>query len=235
VRKIPLSASLLTFLDDLEFTEAALSAHPETADFALPFREEIEAWEPIFKKEREGRRNVTRAEALVAVRNTQLDATTTRFGASALGEAGGDRKNASFRKFFPIAPSQFIRKPLRKQCEHTLNAMIPELDKLDKNHPLAAYSAPLAALAKDALKALDARSKAKAQRSLATSDVDEWKEGVNALRLTAHAELLKIAAENGFNRAWADAFFQSDPTAAGDDADPPPKGSPETGDKAESP
>src|SRR5687768_11365536 len=143
MRKIPTSASLLTFLDDLEYTEAALSAEPETSDFALPFREEIEAWEPIFKKEREGRRNVTRAEAVVAVRNTQLDTTTTRFGASALGETGGDRKGSFFRKFFSIAPSQFIRQPLRKQSEHTLNVMVAELEKLDAKHPLRPYAAPL--------------------------------------------------------------------------------------------
>jgi hypothetical protein len=241
VRKIPHSASLLTFLDDLEYTEAALSADPEAADFALPFREEIEAWEPIFKKEREGRRKAVRAEALVAVRNAQLDTATTHFGASALAEAGGDRKHPAFRRFFPVAPSQFIRKPLRKQCEHTLNVMVPEIDKLDDQiqtsqnklppantntntntdtkNTLRAFAEPLARLAKDALLALDARTKAKAQKSAAASDVDEWKEGVNALRLTAHAELLKIAAEKGFSRSWVDSFFLSEPASQADNDD----------------
>jgi hypothetical protein len=227
VRKIPHSAPLLTFLDDIEYTEAALSADADAADFALPFREEIEAWEPIFKKEREGRRNAVRAEAIVAIRNAQLDSTTTEFGASALEEAGGDRKDAAFRRFFPVAPSQFIRKPLRKQCEHTLHVMIPEIHKLDPENPLRAFAAPLASLAKSALLALDARAKAKAQRSTASSDVDEWKEGVNALRITAHAELLKVAAEKGLPRSWVDSFFQSEPAQNGDDnnADraPPPR------------
>jgi hypothetical protein len=222
MRKIPMTASLLTFLDEIEYEHAALSADDETKELAKPFEEELEAWEAVFKKEREGRRSVIRAEALVAVRNAQLDTATIRFGASVLGEAGGDRKGAFFRRFFSVAPSQFVRQPLRKQCEHTLNVMAAELDKLDKKHALRAFAEPLAKLAKGALASLDARAKAKADRSRGANDVEEWKEGVNALRLSTYAELLKIAAEKGYTRAWADSFFPSEATSGGEEAPAPP-------------
>ena len=106
-----------------------------------------------------------------------------------------------------------MRQPLRKQCETTLNVVIAELDKLDPKHALRAFTSPLSTLAKAALKALDVRNKAKAERTMSSNDVDEWKEGVNALRLTTYAELLKIAAEKGYGRAWADSFFPVDASA----------------------
>jgi hypothetical protein len=233
MRKIPPTASLLTYLDDLDYSEAALSADEEAAELASPFRDEIEAWDGVFKGERQSRRSVIRSEAVVAVRNGQLDRYTLRFGASVLGEAGGDRKGTFFRRFFSVAPSQFVRQSLRKQCERTLHVMLVELEKLEPKHPLRVHAAPLEGFAKAALAALDARSKVKAERGIAANDVDEWKEGVNALRLTTYAELLKIAAEKGYGRAWADAFFPSDAGGATEAPEPPPAPAPAGDDKPE--
>jgi hypothetical protein len=210
MRQIPISSSLLSFLDDLEYTEAALAADDDTHELAKPFRDEIKEWDGIFKAERESRRAVTRAEAVVAVRNAQLDAHTSQFGARVLAEGGNDRKGPFFRRFFPVAPSEFVRRPLRKQAEHTIHVMVVELGKLDKKHALRPFAASLEKLAKAALSALDARTQSKGDRGIAGHDVDEWKEGVNALRLSTYAELLKIAADVGRSRAWADAFFRSD-------------------------
>ncbi len=218
MRRIPLSASLLTFLEQLEYPEAALSAEEETSELAKPFRDQIAEWDNIFKQERAGRRSVVRAEAIVAVRNVQLDRHTVRFGASVLGETGGDRRSPFFRRFFPVAPSQYVRQPLRKQCEQTLNVMVVELEKLDKKHTLRSFVSPLTSLAKSALSALDARTKVKSERTMGASDIEEWKEGCNAMRLSVYAELLKIAAEKGYGRAWADSFFPSE-TAVGGEAE----------------
>src|SRR3954462_3230110 len=103
-----LSTSLLVYLDELEYIEAALSADKDTEDLAKPFHDEIVGWDVIFKKERTGRRNVVRADAVVGVRNAQVDTGTVKFGASALAEAGGDRTSPKFRRYFPVAPSQFV-------------------------------------------------------------------------------------------------------------------------------
>lgn len=237
MRKIPLSSSLSTFLDVLEYVEAALSADDETAELAKPFHEQIEEWEGVFKKERSGRRAVVRAEAVVAVRNARLDAITTRFGASVLAEAGGDRKSPYFRRFFTVAPSQVVRQPLRKQAEHTLHVFAAELEKLEKKHPLRAHLAPLTSLAKSALAALDERTKAKSERTMSANDVDEWKEGCNALLLSTYAELLKLAAEKGLGRAWPDSFFPSERATAetGEPATPGGDAAPATPEAGEQP
>ena len=216
MQKIPLSAALLTFLEGLEFSEAALAADEETVDFVQPFTDAMADWDGVFKEERESRRQVIRANALVAVRNARLDMKTTRFGASVLAEVGGDRKALFFRRFFTTSPSVFIRQGLRKQSETTLNIIVTELGKLEKKHPLRGYLEPLTDLAKSAIAALDARTKVLGDRTIGANDVTEWKEGVNALRLSTYAELLKIAAEKGYPRSWADSFFPSD--SAGADA-----------------
>jgi len=178
MRQLPLSAGLLTFLDELEFTEAALSADEETAELAKPLLEQIELWEAIFKAERQSRRAVTRAEAVVALRNVKLDAHTTKFGASVLAEASGDRKSPFFRRFFTVAPSAFVRQPLRKQCEVTLHVMAAEIGKLDKKHPLKGFGASLSNLATEALAALEVRTKAKAERATAGNAVDSLTVGM---------------------------------------------------------
>ncbi|MFO0555629.1 MAG: hypothetical protein U0271_45040 [Polyangiaceae bacterium] len=229
MRQIPISHSLLTYLDDLEFTEAALLASEDTVDLAVHHTEELESWGAMAQKERLARREVTRSEAVVSVKNAVLDGTTTKFGVGVLGEAGGDRKSAFFRRFFSAVPSEFVRRPLRKQAEATLQIMLAELERLAADHPLRAYVAPLKAQAEGALAALDARTKAKSARSVSAHEVEEWKEGVNTLRLSTYAELLKRAADGGKGRGWADAFFRSDAAvASGDEEGTDPAAGPAT-------
>lgn len=229
MRKTALSASLLTFLEQLEYTEAALSADEETVDLAAPFADQIGEWADVFKKERAGRRAVVRAEAVVSVRNARLDQKTVKFGANVLAETGGDRKTGFFRRFFAKAPSAFVRLPLRKQCEQTLAVVVVELAKLEPTHVLKPYQEPLTSLAKAALEALDARTKAKGERTIGASDIDEWKEGCNTLSLSTYAELLKLAAEKGYARSWADSFFPSEATAAAETEEAPAPGGADDG------
>lgn len=163
----------------------------------------------MFTKERAGRREVVRADAVVQVRDGQLDRTTLRFGGQLLVEANRDRKSPLFRRYFPFAPSEYVRQPLRVQCEHTLDVVAKELEKLDKKSPLRPYGATLETQAKAALSALSARTQAKAARGTNASYVEEWKEDVNRLRLSTYAALLQIAADNSYGKAWADTFFMT--------------------------
>jgi hypothetical protein len=210
MRAISIQRSVVHFLDHLEATEAALAAHPDTKALAAPFTEAIGEFEGIFSKERAARRAVTRAQAVLTVGDTLLDIDTTRFGGYALVEAGQDRANPSFRQLFPKAPSQLIRWNLRKQCEHTLHVIVPLLAKLDAASLLKPFAVVLEGRAQAVLTALDARTKAKAALSSVSVEVEEWKDGVNRLRLSTYAELLKVAAEKKYPRSFADAFFLSE-------------------------
>ena len=127
MRKLVIASSLSLYLDQLEFTEAALAAGDDTAGLALPFGEAITEWEGVAQRERASRRAVTRAEAVVSVLDQRLDELTAAFGGALLVEAKMDRKSTLFRRFFPTAPSEFVRGNLRKQCEATRDRILAEL------------------------------------------------------------------------------------------------------------
>lgn len=223
MRQIPISSSLLTFLDELEFTEAALHADPLAAELAEAFETEIAAWPEIFQRQRAARRAITRAHALVAVLDGNLDRITVRFGGQALVEANQDRKSPAFRRFFPTAPSEFVRSALRKQCERTRDVIVPELEKLPADAPLRTFAAPLLSAAKSAIAALATRAKAQGEAATVSSDVIEWKEGINRLRITTHAELIKLAAAQNLGRTWPNVFFRTAEIARSeDDGEEPP-------------
>lgn len=209
MRRLALSSSLLVFLEELEFTEVALSSREETKDLACAYRDELETWERIFKQYRQARHAIIHADAIVAVRDQELDEVTTKFGRALLAEVNGDRKSPLFRRFFADAPSEFVRRPLRKQCEYTLNRIVPELNQLPDESPLKAFAKPLAEAAQRGIDALDARAKVVAERASVSIDVEEWKEGVNRLRTSTYAALLQIGNEKGNPKTFAKSFFRA--------------------------
>src|SRR5262249_20623521 len=159
------------------------------APLAAAFEEQIGGWTAIFNAERSSRRNVTRSEAFVAVRNAQIDRLTSRFASMVKAQNA-----ALLQRFFgTTTPSRFITQALRRQCEKTRDVVLVELDKLDANHPLRTFAAPLKAACDAALDALDARNGAKGARQTVANDADEYKEAVNRLRTTTYADLLKVA------------------------------------------
>jgi hypothetical protein len=60
------------------------------------------------------------------------------------------------------------------------------------------------------------------------NDVLEWKEGINALRLTTYAELLKISVEKGLPKSWVESFFRPADDSTDDAADVEPPAAPPT-------
>ena len=202
MQQIPLGRSLLHFLERLEATEAALSADPDAQHLAPAVQQSIDDWMPIFNKEREGRRNIVRSQAVINVANVRLDVYTTNFVNIAKGAAA-----ALLALWIKVAPSRFINGPLRKQAETTLNFIVPEVAKLPSDHILSPFGTELGVRAGAAVTALDARSKAMGTNGGIRNDVLEYKEGVNVLRTNTYAELLKIATAKGYPRSWVEAFF----------------------------
>jgi hypothetical protein len=95
----------------------------------------------------------------------------------------------------------------------------PRAPEAAADSPLKPFAASLSKGIKEALSALDERSKAKGARQAASNEIDEWKEGINALRTTTYAELLKVATEKGLGKAWGETFFRSSSSASGSDAE----------------
>jgi hypothetical protein len=99
--------------------------------------------------------------------------------------------------------------------------MVPELAKADKKSPLKPFGAQLEEQAKLAVEALDDRNKARSSRTTQKTEIDEWKDGVNRLRLATYGALLDIAAQQSLHRKWADDFFRTGKVAEEDvDVDP---------------
>ena len=99
--------------------------------------------------------------------------------------------------------------------------MVPELAKADKKSPLKPFGPQLEDQAKLSLEALDDRNKARSLRATQKNEIDEWKDGVNRLRLSTYGALLDIAAQGALHRNWADGFFRTG-KVADDDAEPNP-------------
>ncbi len=153
MRKLPIHRRSLFFLEELEFSEAGLSADSDAAPLSSAFRDALDEWEPLFKKERLARRSEVRAQAVVVVRNQSLDTSTVRFGALARATAPG-----ILERCFKVAPGKFVRGNLRKQCETTQSVIVPEIAKLSADHALKPLGAQLDALAASAVTALDHRA-----------------------------------------------------------------------------
>lgn len=219
MRLIPLNYSLGVYLADLQYTDAALAANPETADLVATTGEAIASFDAIAKAERDARHAVDRADAVVTVCDQTLDEWTTQAGVIVFAAAGGDRSSPFFRRFFLVAPSSFVRFGLRKQCQQTLDALVPEMKKLDPSHPLAALAPSLEQASKAGLDALDKRGKAMSARGMVANDVREWKDGINRMRTRLHLELQRRAVEKGRGKDWADAFFRRGPSSESSDAD----------------
>jgi hypothetical protein len=205
MRKLPLRRSSLFFQEEIEFSQAGLVADPDAAPLSSAFHDALDDWEPLFKKERLARRAEVQAQAVVVVCNHRLDTATIRFAALARATAPD-----VLERCFKMTPAKFVRGNLRKQCEVTKSVIVPEIAKLPADHPLKPFGAQLDALASAAITALDNRATEAGKRQSVSNDVLEWKEGINALRTTTYAELLKISVEKGLPKSWVESFFRQE-------------------------
>lgn len=224
MRQIAISRALSYFLEELWYTEAALAADPDAADLASAFDATITEWDEVSQRERLARRALVRADAVVAVRDEHIDTETKRFATLLKFEAGNDTKGTFYKRFFTEAPSTFVGRNLRDQCEQTRDRMVPEIRKQPETSLLRPFADRLLDFAKSALAALTVRTKARGENASVASDVADWKEGVNRLRTITYAELLKRAAEKKYSKDWVETFFRRDDgsaTAGGDEPDEP--------------
>ena len=92
---------------------------------------------------------------------------------------------------------------------------------MGESNPLFRFAALLDDAAKAGLDALDARAQARGTAAGVMLDVEEWKEGVNRLRMSTYGALLGIAAENNYPRSWAESFFSGPASSGADDGEEP--------------
>jgi hypothetical protein len=214
MKRLQESRSMSYYLSELIFTEAALGAHPTTSALAASCSILVNGWFALSQKEQESRHDVTRAGAVVRVKMQTLDLLVRKFAGLVLVESNQDRESVFFRRFFPAAPSAVAKKRLAKQVDFVRSAIVPEIDRLEEGHPLKGSRDALLNAAEEALEAIEARKLAKFTRASIARDIEEWKLEVNAFRMTAFGDLMRIAANEGYPRSWAEGFFRMDSTYA---------------------
>lgn len=224
MRQLGLSRALTYFFEELWSPEAALAADPDAADLAPHFDAAVAEWDEVAQRERLARRALVRADAVVAVRNEHIDTETSRFAALLKFEAGSDTKGTFYKRFFTEAPSTFVARNLRDQCEQTRDRMVPEIRKQPATSLSLPFADRLLEFAKNALASLTVRTRARGENATVASDVTDWKEGINRLRTTTYAELLERATEKKYGKDRVETFFRRDDgsaTATGDELAPP--------------
>ncbi|MDX9723415.1 MAG: hypothetical protein RBU37_21885 [Myxococcota bacterium] len=205
MKRLSLGSSLDTFIDSLEYTQAALAAEPLTATLVAAVDELIEEGEALLVADRRSRRALTQKWALVAVCDLHLDLVEKK--AFKLAEVQDPALRAKMSK---SATSAFLRSSYLKQCTHTTTIILPLLRALADGHPVKPYATEIETTCTALMAALEGRDKARGERALAAQRFEDWKEGANRFRTTLHAQLVGLAMSNGFEKSWADGFFPSE-------------------------
>ncbi|MCP4605619.1 MAG: hypothetical protein GY847_34715 [Proteobacteria bacterium] len=209
MKTLSTTRSMQHYHNELVYTEAALGASLFTAPLTGSYGELVDEWFDYVKKQRDARQAVTRANAVLHVKDQVLDWTIRKFVGVLLVEVNQNRESTLFRRFFPIQPSKLVRQPLVKQIDYTKSSLVPEIDTLEEGHALKAHKDEILAAALDAEEALKKRARVIAVRKSVSYDMEEWKSKVNTLRMTTLGALMKIAGDNGYPRAWAESFFNT--------------------------
>ncbi len=207
MKRIPQSYSIVAYRNELLFSQAATAADPDAAGHAAAFEGLLGEALSLAGKAFNALAAVTQAHAVVAVADALSDRAIMRLGREALVESEGQRDRPPYSVLFNVAPSEIAGWPLRKACGYVRDRLVPAAATLPEGSRLRPLIAEAALRATAAIEALDRRSAAEGARALVGAEVDEWKEGVNRLRLATYGELLKTAATKGYGRAWADTFF----------------------------
>ena len=109
-----------TTFDDLEdtndFTREAMLADPDAADLVHHTDDWDHGIAPLREKARTNRRQRTRVDARWRVFNGRLDWVMLIFGDDLLTFVKKIRTHPKWLKFFPEAPSRFVRGPLDEQA-----------------------------------------------------------------------------------------------------------------------
>lgn len=227
MKVFPLAFSLLSFWEALVYLEAALLARPQTVPLAKPVTELLATFDATLAAHMAARRQILQAHARCMVADQGLDGAIRQLHSDALHLAGQDRKKPEFTTLFNEHIAAVVRFGLATQA----NVAQKLVDKLGLDlYPqtlrdgIGRTLTGLIEAGRAELRKREETEVAVTGQRLKTMD---WKEDANAVRLSLHGELTKLAAASGLGKVWVDAFFGSPeetsapkPAAAEPEAEP---------------
>lgn len=206
MRVIDTKFSLISFWQQLVFTEAALLAHPDTAAMAAPFTTLLESFQELHGADLKTRRAVLQAQARAVIGDQNLDDGVRRLHSDTLSELLQDRSHAIFKALFSSDIGSTVRFALARQIP-VVQQIVGNLALSIIPASLKPHIAKLEALITAGQEALAKRTEAAFGRTEANLGAAAWKDDVNAVRLTSYGALLGVAAKTRRPKAWAESFF----------------------------
>ncbi len=206
MRVIDTKFSLISFWQQLVFTEAALLAHPDTAALAAPFTTLIEAFQAVHGADLKTRRTVLQAQAHAVIADQNLDDGVRKVHSDALSEVVQDRSHAIFKALFKSDIGATVRFALARQIP-VVQQLVTDLALSIIPASLKPHIAKLESLIEAGQQVLTKRKETAFERTEANLNAMTWREDVNAVRLTTYGALLGIAAKTRRPKAWAESFF----------------------------
>jgi hypothetical protein len=207
LRTIPISSAVLTYWQQLVFLEAALLASNETKALAALVTPVLDEFPAIFQKDLDTRRGVIQASARAYIADSAIDDVIRSVFSAVLAFVKQNRKRQEFTTLFSSHIGDVVRHALRKQLDVAAEIVEKLKLKLYTDELRAPHVKALSAVIKRGKAVLEEVRKAEIARVEGRIDIREWKDEVNAIRLTVYGQLLILAAKNGRGKAWAEGFF----------------------------
>ncbi len=208
MRVIDTKFSLLSFWQQLVFTEAAMLAHPDTVALAAPFTTLLESFQALQGADLATRRALLQAQAHATIADQNLDDGLRKLHSDTLSEVTQDREDAIFKALFSSDIGATVRFALARQLT-VAQQLVSNLSLSIMPPALKPHIAKLEQLIAAGQGVLSQRKSAAFGRTEANLGTLAWKDDVNAVRLTAYGALLGIAAKTRRPKTWAESFFMS--------------------------
>lgn len=215
----------------IAYVEIALSLAADDGDKELaallpPVRKLLARWEALDADRRGQKSQVIRANALVGLRNVELDAVTTLLHNAVLSEAGLDRKAPLFTRLFPRPLSQVVNMALEAQLGVS-RTLLHKLAQTETPAPLRkAHEKPL----KDSIAAGEAaiqnREAARAATQAMTTQIAALRDEANNVLLTTEGHLKALAGKRNLGTSYVNAFFPAPTPTSKRRAEPAPTPAP---------
>jgi hypothetical protein len=194
---------------DVRYTAAALDASEAHGKQAEAARVLLAKWDEAERLRQAAEDAVVAANALVALRDVQLDELVGRLAQKLRGEHGRDDAPA-FRRYFPEPPNEVIRLGLESELSR-IRGFFTVAAEHAPSAEVAAILKGLQELEARGRQALAQREQAATERARASLRVQSWKDEANAVRRSLANQLEAYAIERGLSADYAERFFA--PTA----------------------
>lgn len=186
---------------------AAAASEPELAKFAAPSQKALASWDAVFAAALAGWDGVTKANALVRLRDAEAGEVYAAVHNGTLAHVNLNRKAGLFQRLFPETLSRVLKFRLGKLVE-ACKELLLALGVGDTPKALTdAHTKPLQGAINNGAMALDGRMQAAVTRDAAAADREKWRKLANDALRTLEAELQKYAVAKGRHPGWVDAFF----------------------------